>query len=198
MRLARAAGLSGLLLGLLLAGTGCSGDPGPAGAASAGRRGSPSAAPALGGPPAGISAPPTTLMDRLERPVAARLARQARAQGLTLDYLDCPGWDHTMPSRLVCTGWFDGVPTEVRVRLRYVAGGSVTFDATIGDGVIATRNLVGRLRDRGYADANCGDRAAYPARVGLQVVCAVGSGAARRYLVATVTSRSGGVVITGY
>ena len=48
-------------------------------------------------------------MNRLERPVAVRLARQVARQGLTLEYLDCPRWDGVVPSRMSCRGYLDGL-----------------------------------------------------------------------------------------
>jgi hypothetical protein len=137
-------------------------------------------------------------MSSLERPVAARLARVAARQGLHLDYLRCPRWDHAMPGRLTCTGWFDGVAADVEVRLRPVVGGSLEFDARIGDGVVATRTLVRRIEQHGGTHVDCGTTPAYPARVGLEVVCATGPQAHRHYVVATVTDRAGSVEIVDY
>ncbi len=150
---------------------------------------------AVGGPQVPPAAVPTTPMDSLERPIAAQLRRRAAAEGLHLGYLACPHWDHHMPARLTCTGYFDGVRAPVLVRLTDLPGGSVSFDAHIGHGVVATHNLVAELRAHGYHDVDCGDRPAYPARVGLKVVCGVRDGAQHRYVVATVTDRSGGVSI---
>jgi hypothetical protein len=137
-------------------------------------------------------------MTRLERPIAARLAHEAAAEGLGLDYLRCPPWDGRMPHRLRCTGWFDGVRAPVLVRLTTLAGGSLGFDARIGPGVVATANLVEELRTHGYTHVDCGDRPAYPSRVGLRLVCGVTEHGTRRYVVATVGSRSGAVSIRDY
>jgi hypothetical protein len=137
-------------------------------------------------------------MDELERPIAARLADQVRRDGLTLSYLDCPDWNGRTPRRLTCTGYFDGVTGDVRVRLTSTDSGAVTFDATLADGLIATRSQVDRLERQGFTDARCGDTPAYPARVGLRVVCAVHHGGGRRLVVARVTDRSGEVDISRY
>ncbi|MGZ4438695.1 MAG: hypothetical protein ACXVWU_05945 [Nocardioides sp.] len=162
---------------------------------TAGASASSSPAPRLGGPRIAAAPVPHGAMSRLERPVAARIAAVARRQGLRLDYLHCPAWDHTMPMRLTCTGWFDGVTAEVLLRLHRVAYGSVVFDARIGRGVIATSALVRRLREHGAEHVDCGRVPAYPARVGLEVVCATGTGSSRRYVTATVTDTSGAVAI---
>jgi len=45
---------------------------------------------------------------------------------------------------------------------------------------------------------NCGQAPAYPSVVGSHVVCAVSKDGTRKFVVATVTSRSGAVEITGY
>jgi hypothetical protein len=90
------------------------------------------------------------------------------------------------------------VTARVRVRLRAVTNGAVRFEATLKRGVIATRRLVDELRRGGYAHVNCGDTPAYPATVGSKVVCAVSKHGRARYVVATVTDRSGAVRISSY
>ena len=106
--------------------------------------------PALGGPPVARATPPDHAMDQLERPVAVRLARQVARQGLTLEYLDCPRWDGTVPSRMSCRAYVDGLRTGVEVVFtRAVQGKAVGFDARLARGVIATRNLERTLRRRG-------------------------------------------------
>ncbi len=197
-----------LVLALLLplAGTGCSAGPSgttvPAHDPVSDSTSAPASAPASpvprpGGPSFRPVPVPSAPMDRLERPIAARLAARAARDGLTLDYLACPSWDGRMPERIRCTGYFDGVTASVRVRLTSLPGGSVGFDANIGKGVVSTHRLVEQLRGRGYRDVDCGDRAAYPARVGLRLVCAVSRHGHRSFVVATVTSRAGGVTIQG-
>jgi len=154
--------------------------------------------PKLGGPylaPAHLPAGP---MNRIEKPIAARLAKQARAQGLRLDILDCPPWDMSVPGRLRCMAYLDGIPTPVLVHLAAVEGGSIGFDATLGHGVIATQKLVEELHRHGYTHVDCGDVAAYPSRVGLRVVCQVSHGGDEQYVAATVTDRSGGMAISDY
>lgn len=155
----------------------------------------PSATPQLGGPGLTPAAVPSTPMDRVEKPVAARLRRKAAAEGLTLDYLACPHWDGGMPRHLTCTGWFDGVRASVDVHLTHLPAGSVGFAARIGNGLVATSRLEGRLRGHGYRDADCGNRPAYPSRPGLTIRCAVMRGGTRSYVVATVTDHSGDVTI---
>lgn len=138
-------------------------------------------------------------MNRLERPVAERLAEQIAHQGLTLEYLDCPRWDSSVPSRMTCRAYVDGILVAVRVHLKAaVEGKAVSFDASLEDGVIATRNLEGTLRGQGWSVADCGRVAAYPAHAGDRIVCRVQRSGDRRYVVATVTNRSGAVTITGY
>jgi hypothetical protein len=178
---------------LLLLGVGCSDAPSRERPA-AGR----TEAPAVGGAVPVRHVPPRTAMNRLERPVAERLAAQIADQGLTLEYLDCPRWDSTVPSRMTCRAYVDGVVASVLVHLKAVAGRSVSFDARLGDGVIATRNLENTLHDQGWSVADCGDVMAYPARAGDTIVCRVQRPGDRRYVVATITDRSGAVTITGY
>jgi hypothetical protein len=158
-----------------------------------------STAPALGGAMPARHRPPTTAMNRLERPVAERLGAQIAGQGLTLEYLDCPPWDSTVPSRMTCRGYVDGIVTPVLVHLRAEAAGkAVDFDARLGAGVIATRNLEATLRDHGWPSVDCGDVAAYPARRGGRIVCRVARAGKPRYVVATVVDRSGRVTIADY
>lgn len=177
---------------------GCSGSGGVTDRAASGSSSSARPAPRLGGPSFRPAPVPKRPMNGLERPIAARLAGEATGEGLRLDYLDCPRWDRAMPRRLTCVGYFDGVRAQVLVRLRTMAGDAVGFDAEIGAGVIATRNLVERLRDHGYTHVDCGDRAAYRSVAGLRLVCAVVERGTRKYVVATVQNRSGAVAIHAY
>ncbi len=155
--------------------------------------------PALGGPPVARATPPDHAMDQLERPVAVRLARQVARQGLTLEYLDCPRWDGTVPSRMSCRAYVDGLRTGVDVVFtRAVQGKAVGFDARLARGVIATRNLERTLRGEGWASADCGDVPAYPARSGSEIVCRVTRAGRTQYVVATVKDRAGAVTIAGY
>jgi hypothetical protein len=180
--------------GVLLA-AGCSADrPVSEPAAS-----SPSGTPTLGGAMTDPARPPQREMDRLERQVHERLASQVAGQGLTMQYLDCPHWDGDVPARMTCRGYVDDVLARVSVRLRAaVEGKAVGFDAKLLDGVIATRNLERTLRDQGWQDPDCGGTAAYPAVVGNRIVCRVHRKAEQRYVVATVSSRAGAVMITDY
>jgi hypothetical protein len=136
-------------------------------------------------------------MDRLERPVADRLRRQVAGQGLTLAYLDCPAWDGSVPSRMRCRGYLDGVVAGVQVVVR-AAGAGIDFDAWLDGGLVATARLEDTLRADGWTEADCGGRPAYPARVGSRIVCRVSREGADSYVVATVRSRSGRVLIAGY
>jgi len=174
---------------LVLLAAGCSGQEGSA---------SPAEPPALGGPAPSLAVPPDEAMDHVEEPIAVRLATQVRDEGLTLEHIDCPRWSGRLPAELVCDGYVDGVLGRVRVELTRGAGGSVEYDAWLDDGVIASRSLVQRLRSEGYTDVDCGDTPAYPARVGLRLVCRVAEGGAASYVVATVTDRSGAVEIQDY
>lgn len=138
-------------------------------------------------------------MDSLEKPVHARLAAQIAGQGLSLDFLACPPWDGTVPRRLTCRGYVDGLLARVGVHLdAAVQGQAVGFDARLLDGVIATRRLAGTLRDQGWKEVDCGQRAAYPAEVGSRIVCHVRRPGDDRYVVATVSDRSGDVMIADY
>jgi hypothetical protein len=155
--------------------------------------------PVVGGEAPREKQPPSTPMDSLERPVHARLAAQIAGQGLTLTYLDCPHWDGTVPRRLTCRGYVDGLVARVAVHLKAaVQGKAVSFDARLLGGVIATRKLESTLRRQGWKEADCGGRAAYPAETGARIVCHVRRPADDRYVVATVTDRSGAVMITDY
>jgi len=174
---------------LALGAVACSSDP-PRAAAHLAR-----STPTPGGPSTAPDVAPTEPMSPLEQAVSARLRGVARQHGLRLEHLRCPAWDHRMPGRVRCAGWFSGVRADVLVRLTRVTGGSLLFDAWIGDGVVATRQLVRRLEQRGQADVDCGNVPAYPARVGLRIVCASGPVGQRHYWAATVTNRSGAVRI---
>jgi hypothetical protein len=156
--------------------------------------GSPAAAP-LGGPRPKTATPPATPMDRLERPIADQLAGRMRSQGLDVDYLDCPHWRRPLPARVVCTGYFDGVRGRVLVRLEPGPGGTVSYDARLQHGLVATRKLVEELRARGYDDVDCGSVDAYPAVPGEAITCRVKVGGRTRYVVATVMNRAGTVSI---
>jgi hypothetical protein len=160
------------------------------------------ATPRLGGPTPAQQSPPERAMDRLERPVAARLARQVADEGLHLAYLDCPAWDGSLPRSMSCRGYVDGLVVTVRVLLRRAVVGShpeVDFDAHLAGGLVATERLEETLRARGWVRADCGAVPAYPARAGTRIVCKVGrAGGAGRYVVATVRDRSGTVLIADY
>lgn len=186
------------VLALILLG-GCSDDP--AQDSSRDHQGSapaPALAPALGGPTPSRHRPPHRAMDELERPVAERLARRIAAEDLTLDYLDCPHWGGTVPSAMTCTGYVEGLVTQVRVHLLASAGRRISFDARLSTGVVATRRLEDTLRSGGWTAVDCGDVAAYPARVGLRIVCRGKRGTATSYVVATVRSDTGQVSIADY
>jgi hypothetical protein len=158
-----------------------------------------SAGPVLGAAAPRARTPPRQSMDRLERPIAERLARQVAGQGLTLRYLDCPRWGGAVPSVMTCRGYLDGVVGVVRVELdAAVRGRAVSFEARLTGGVIATRMLERTLRQQGADRADCGRTVAYPARVGAHIVCRVTRGGADRYVVATVADRSGAVTIADY
>jgi hypothetical protein len=175
--------------------TGCSGD----GAAEKPRSTPSQRPPALGGASPVPHAVPVAKMDTLERPVHERLAAQIAGQGLTLSYLDCPHWDGRVPQRLVCRAFVEGLVARVAVHLKAaVAGRAVSFDARLLDGVIATRNLETTLHRQGWTGADCGDVPAYPTRVGSRIVCHVRKTSDDRYVVATVSDRSGTVMIRDY
>jgi hypothetical protein len=189
---ARAAVLP-LVLAVVLVLVGCSDHR------AADARDRPTPAPTLGGSTPRPHPAPRQPMDRLEKPVADRLARQIAPLGLTLAYLDCPHWDRAVPTRMTCRGYVDGLVAQVRVLLEAaVQGRAVDFDAWLAGGVLATANLEETLHDRGWAVVDCGDVAAYPAVVGSRIVCRVQRGRKRAYVVATVRSRSGQVMIADY
>lgn len=180
--------------------TGCDGTSPEATSGSPSSRGAGSARPpVVGGEAPHEQSPPDRSMDSLEKPVHARLAAQIAGQGLSLDYLDCPRWDGTVPWRLTCRGYVDGLVARVGVRLEAaVAGRAVGFDARLLDGVIATGKLEKTLHGQGWTEVDCGDRAAYPAKVGSRIVCHVRRPGDDRYVVATVSDRSGAVMIADY
>ncbi len=187
--------VAGTLLALGLAGltTGCTGDADTPGAGASPAR----ATPTLGGTTPRQHAVPDRPMDLLEKPVAARLAGEVADEGLSLDYLDCPHWDGTVPSRMRCTAYVDGLLAHVQVRLRAaVEGRAVGFDAWLEHGLVATRTLERTLAGQGWTDVDCGPVRAYPARVGARVVCHVRRAGRDRYVVATVTTRAGAVRIS--
>lgn len=153
---------------------------------------------ALGAATPTPATPPEVPMDRLEEPVAERLAPRLARQGLDLEYVDCPPWTGTVPHTAVCDGYVDGVVGEVEVRLFEGDHGRVEFDARLSEGVVATLRLVDRLEREGWNDVDCGSTPAYPARPGLEIVCRVHQGGTADYLVATVTGRAGAVRIEDY
>lgn len=154
--------------------------------------------PRLGAPAPTPSTPPDEPMDDLEQPVADRLAPRLAREGLTLQHVACPPWAGRVPATLGCKGYVDGVVAEVDVELTDGPGDRVDFDAELGEGVVATGRLVGRLEAEGYADVDCGPTPAYPARLGMRIVCRVHDGGETAYVVATVTGRSGAVKIEDY
>ena len=140
-------------------------------------------------------------MNRLERPVAARLAGRIASDGLHLEYLDCPAWDGSLPRSMSCRGYVDGVVATVRLKLRRAVVGAqpeVDFDARLARGVVATARLEERLRADGWDEVDCGRARAYPARAGVRIVCRVSRSGAGRYVVATVRDRTGTVAIADY
>lgn len=153
--------------------------------------------PSLGAPSPAVSAPPDKPMDDLERPVAERLAPRLEDDGLTLQYVACPRWSGTVPATLTCEGYVDGVVGEVKVELSD-GGGQVEFDAWLVRGVVATTRLVERLEHEGFAGVDCGPTPAYPARLGLRIVCRVRGEQDVSHVVATVTDRAGHVQIAAY
>lgn len=194
--------LAPVLLSVAIAGALAGCDAAPAGSASDAPSSSATGGtrpPVVGGEVPQEQQPPSRAMDSLEKPVHARLAAQIAGQGLILTYLACPHWDGTVPQRLTCRGYVDGLVAHVAVHLKAaVEGKAVGFDARLLDGVIATRKLEGTLRDQGWRVADCGDRAAYPADVGSRIVCHVRRPGDDRYVVATVSDRSGSVMIADY
>jgi hypothetical protein len=175
--------------------SGCTGHASDAASSAADAR---RPAPPLGGPVAPSSTPPARGMDGVERPVAHVLARTIAADGLTLEYLDCPHWDGTVPGRMRCRGYVDGLVAVVRVDVWSGTHRSVRFGARIDEGVVATRRLERTLVRLGSSHPTCGGVPAYPARPGSRIVCRVTRQGRHQYLVATVTDRSGHVRITGY
>ena len=157
-----------------------------------GRKGDP---PELGGT-LPTASPPIAPMDDLERPVAELLQTQVASQGLTVDALDCPTWDGSVPAELSCQGWFDTVPGRVAVSLTAGEDKAVEFDAVLQDGVIATKKLVDGLLEDGYERADCGKAPAYPTDVGSTITCAVTRDGIRSYVRATITDVEGGVTIS--
>jgi hypothetical protein len=156
-------------------------------------------APRLGGRVPEPRSPPHRPMNRLERPLAALLSRRIAHEGLTLEFLDCPRWDGVVPSSIACRGYIDGLVAAVRVHLTAAsAGGAVSFDARLAEGMIATRSLEETLVDHGLDRPECGDVPAYPALVGSRITCRVFRSGRVRYIVATVTDRSGEVRIADY
>ncbi len=137
-------------------------------------------------------------MDRVERTVVDRLARQVAAQGMRLAYVDCPPWQGEVPGRMDCDGYVDGVVTTVQVRVVAAPQRTVGFVARLGAGVVATRNLERTLHEHGWPDVDCGEVSAYPAHVGDGIVCSVRRGADHKFVVATVQSRAGAVRIDDY
>lgn len=157
-----------------------------------------SRAPGLGAPAPTPSAAPGEPMDRLEKPVAERLAPRLEKEGLTLEYVDCPAWAGAVPHAVHCQGYVDGVVGEVEVRLTRGRTGAVEFDAWLGEGIVATSRLVRRLEQEGWNAVDCGPTPAYPARTGLRITCRVHEGGTASYVVATVTDRRGEVQIEEY
>lgn len=173
-----------LLLGAL---AGCADDPEPA----------PAGEPRLGAPSPDVSAPPEQPMDDLERPVADQLAPRLEDDGLTLEYVECPRWRGAVPSTLTCKGYVDGIVGKVKVELSR-GPRQVEFDAWLAQGVVATTRLVERLEREGYAGVDCGATPAYPARLGMRIVCRVRGKDEVSHVVATVTDPAGHVQIAGY
>ena len=133
-------------------------------------------------------------MDEVER-VRDRLAAQIMGQGFTLTYLDCPACNRP---RTVLKGYVDGLVARVGVHLQAaVEGKAVGFDARLLDGVIATRKLERTLRHSGWSRADCGKAPPTPSRSGW-IVCHVTKAGDDRYVVATVSDRSGAVTIGDY
>ena len=158
----------------------------------------PSAVPSrvrLGGQVPATVDPPREAMSGVEKAVAGRLAQHLDRDGLTLQHLDCPTWDTTLPRRMTCRGYVDGLVARVRVDLIASAERHVRFDARLTDGVVAVAKLERTLRSQGWSAAACGDVAAYPARRGSRIRCRVTRSGRDRYVLATVEDRLGGVRI---
>jgi hypothetical protein len=154
-------------------------------------------APSIGAESPVASATPSRPMDRLEQPVADRLAPRLRDEGLTLEYVDCPRWSGSRRVVMRCKGYVDGVVGEVEVELSEHRG-HLEFDAWLSRGVVATSRLVERLQDQGHTSVDCGEVPAYPARQGMTIVCRVEDAGVTSHVVATVTGRSGAVEIERY
>ena len=151
----------------------------------------------LGGEDHDRATTPAQPMTPLERAITGRLSRELSDQLLALDYLDCPRTVEASPTRMICQGYTSGVLVDVHVAL-HGRQPDVAFDARLGSGVLATANLVDRLKSAGYRDVSCGERAAYPTVVGDKIICAVSREGRRRYVVATVTTVDGQVEISDY
>lgn len=189
-----------MVAGLLL--VGCSAGDGESAGAGAGSPVPGSASegeprPALGGAAGRPTDPPAKPMARLENAVADRLKGQVAGQGLRLNYLNCPQWDGKAPQQLTCEAYLNGVTADVRVRLTRTTT-SVNFDARLQDGVLATANVERRLRKNGYTATDCGEKPAYPAVVGSEVVCKVSKDGRQKYVVAEVLDGSRTVEISDY
>lgn len=156
------------------------------------------ASPPLGAASPPRLTPPAEALDDVEKPVMDRLAPRVRKDGLHLEHVDCPGWGGHLPARLRCRAWVDGVLGSVQVRLHRGTDERVEFDAWFHDGVVATSRLVRKLTDEGYDRVDCGPVRAYPARVGMRIVCRVQSDGESGHVVATVTDRSGVVRVQDY
>lgn len=179
-----------LVVGIALAASSCDSSGSTSAAVAAPDR--------LGGPSPTRTTPPDEAMDHLEEPIARHLAAQVDDEGLTLEYVDCPRWSGVVPTQLICDGYVDGVVGQVDVELSRGEDGAVEYDAWLEEGVLATARLVGRLESAGYDDVDCGETPAYPARVGLRLVCEVEDAGETVYVVATVTEPSGKVEIRDY
>jgi hypothetical protein len=155
--------------------------------------------PRLGGRVPEPRAPPRQPMNDLEEQVADSLSDRVARAGLRLDYLDCPPWNRVVPSAMTCRGYVDGLLAGVRVQ---VAAGhpdaSVTFDARLTGGVVATQTLEEKLVGQGWTRPDCGEVAAYPAHVGSRIICLVHRASSVGYVAATVTGSSGAVTIASY
>jgi hypothetical protein len=145
-----------------------------------------------------VATPPAAPMSDLEQAVAARLGKQVAREGLDLQYVACPPWPGKAPHRMTCLGYLDGLTANIRVRLSRLTGGAVSFRARLANGLIATAELERKLRADGFHHVDCGDHQAYPAVRGRKVVCRVTRNGQQRFVVATVTNRSGAVMIRGY
>jgi hypothetical protein len=177
-----------LVLGTLVSGCGDAGSSAPAPSG----RGTP------GGPSISPSAAPGRPMDDVERPVADRLAPRLEDDGLTLEYVDCPDWSGAVPASLQCRAFVDGVVAPATVQISREDGSRLVFDAWLDHGVVSTARLVERLEAQGYAEVDCGEVPAYPARAGTRIMCEVDGGAGAGHVVATVVDARGHVRIEDY